>query len=77
MTYKQQTPCIHGIEENSSRSGGEFGGFGPFPFPASTDFDVCPRTATDMPITARTRRTDAKKPPVTDRVALAKRGTTL
>ena len=77
MTYKQQTPCIHGIEENFSRSGGKIGGFEPFPFPASTDFDVCPRTATGTPIVVRTHRTDAKKPPVADRVALAKMGTTL
>ena len=77
MAYKQSTHYIHRIEENFSRSGGKFGGFEPFPFPASTDFDVWPHTATGTPIAARTSRTDAKKPPVADRVALAKMGTTL
>ena len=77
MTYKQQTPSIHGIEENFLRSGGKIGRFEPFPFPASTDLDVWPHTETDTLIAARTSRTDAKKPPVADRVALAKMGTTL
>ena len=63
MTYKLKTHSIHRIEENFSRSGGKFGGFEPFPFPASTDFDVWPHTATGTPIAARTSRTDAKKPP--------------
>lgn len=76
MAYKQSTHYIHRIEENFSRSGGKFCGFEPFP-------SLRPRISmfghTQRPTrrSLHTHRTDAKKPPVADRVALAKMGTTL